>query len=122
MLNNPDPAFSPRAWERLDLLDAHIHELDKSVAVSAGQRIVQHEENQRQFGAQREENQRRFDALDVAMGSISTKQDLTNGNVVSLQQWRYFISGAVAVIVVILLPMAGYLAKLLIDKQFSGGH
>jgi hypothetical protein len=105
MAIHEDEPPSARTWERLNRLDDAIHDLDKHVAVSDGKRAVQHEENQR-----------RFDDQDLALEAISKKQDQTNGNVARLQRWRDFMAGAIAAIIVLLLPIIGYILKALADK------
>jgi len=53
---------------------------------------------------------------------VHKKQDLTNGNVTRLQLWRSFISGAVSILAIIIVPMLGWALWVLVNIQGQVGN
>jgi hypothetical protein len=90
-----DSSKEPSSRER-------IHELDKSLSLSQQLQDQRHEENRRK--------------LDEILGVTRS----TNGRVSRLERWQDRIIGALVIIMLVLMPVAGYLLKTWADGVLRG--
>lgn len=58
----------------------------------------------------------KFQDIKASLDRIEEQTKKTNGSVASLKLWRAYVTGAVAVLIIIVLPVLGYLSIITVEN------